>query len=533
MDFILSSAYNNEKNIIRLTHTLWDDWFRYETEYIVEYIDNYGKVRRIGTIKIAQKNMVRRPNLPERFNNLSEDFYSLGTDSMYYETLSKVFESDIDRISILKSLKDIAFDEQLLLEVKEEDPFITSLSRGLSIHQIKGKFHRLANADSVKTSYKFTYRYSMNSSDKFVSFLVNDKESFLPSNVHAIIGRNGVGKSTLIKNFIRDLSYKKFDLIDIEEDGANILYEIDEFFRKIIYFNFSIFDPSDNLDIDRTNINFPYTSINSNTTLKSIFKHELGSAYEKKYKEIVKKLSFDDESGQRIVPTEEKDKWVGIFMASIITCFERKPYLWVTILDILNSDPIFREYNCRRLYNAYQKLEQNDYLRQIYNFFTKLSSGHKIVILSLTKIIELIDEEVLIIIDEPELYLHPPLLSSYIRSLSKLLEKRNGVALLATHSPVILQELPNNCIYKLDRRGENLVASRLSTETFAQNISTLMSEVFGLESDQSGFINIIDKYVAGNPDATLEDIISQFDNQLGTLGLKLLVTKLYYERSQD
>ncbi|RSJ96954.1 hypothetical protein [Streptococcus cristatus] len=77
------------------------------------------------------------------------------------------------------------------------------------------------------------------------------------------------------------------------------------------------------------------------------------------------------------------------------------------------------------------------------------------------------------------------------------------------------------------------MASRLSKETFAQNISTLMSEVFGLESDQSGFINIIDKYVAGNPDATLEDIISQFDNQLGTLGLKLLVTKLYNERSQD
>lgn len=532
MDFILSSVYTYEKNVIRLAHTSWDDWFTYETEYIVDYINEDGIVDRIGTVKIAQKNMGRTPNLPDKFTFLSEDFYSLGTDSMYYERLLELFKRDIDRLSILNSLRDVAYDQKLLMEVKEEDPFRISLSRSVSIHQISGQFHRLANGDSIKSSYKFSYKYSSYAPEKVVTFLVNNKHSILPSNVHAIIGRNGVGKSTLIRGFLRDLSYNNNEVIDIQEDGFNFSYGVDKFFKQIIYFNFSIFDSSDRLDLNETNNNFRYTSINSHTTLKSILKDEFGDTYEEKYEEFVEKLSFDDESGKRIIPTEG-DKWVGIFMASIITCFERKPYLWVTILDILSSDPIFREYNCRGLYDTYQELKQNDYLRQFYNFFTKLSSGHKIVILSLTKIIELIDEEVLIIIDEPELYLHPPLLSSYIRSLSKLLEKRNGVALLATHSPVILQELPNNCIYKLDRRGENLLASRLSTETFAQNISTLMSEVFGLESEQTGFINIIDSYIAESPDATIEDIISRFDNQLGTLGLKLLVTKLYNERSQD
>ena len=151
--------------------------------------------------------------------------------------------------------------------------------------------------------------------------------------------------------------------------------------------------------------------------------------------------------------------------------------------------------------------------------------------LSLTKIIEYIDENVLIVVDEPELYLHPPLLSSYIRSLSILMKKRNGVAILATHSPIVLQELPNNCIYKLDRRGEELKASRLDSETFAQNISTLMTEVFGLESEKSGFVNIIDNYVNTHNEhyISLENAYKHFDNQLGSLGMRLLTTKLYNE----
>lgn len=46
------------------------------------------------------------------------------------------------------------------------------------------------------------------------------------------------------------------------------------------------------------------------------------------------------------------------------------------------------------------------------------------------------------LIDEPEGHLHPPLLSAFVRALSELLVNRNGVAIIATHSPVVLQEVP-------------------------------------------------------------------------------------------
>ena len=58
-----------------------------------------------------------------------------------------------------------------------------------------------------------------------------------------------------------------------------------------------------------------------------------------------------------------------------------------------------------------------------YKIFNGLSSGHKIVLLTITKLVEMVSEKTLVILDEPELHLHPPLLSSFIRSLSHLLIK--------------------------------------------------------------------------------------------------------------
>lgn len=534
MLFILDTDYNNELDVIKLTHTTWDDWFTYETEFVVEYIKSSNHTVRLGTIKIAHENMERVPNIPDRFEELDDSYYSLGTDSMFYETLLNVFPLDWDRMVILESLKDVACNKDRLNRVRGKEPFKVSLSRGLSLHQIEGKFHKLATGDPNKTSYSFVYKYASDDSTKEIEIKVNDKSTFLPTNVHAIIGRNGVGKSKLIGRFLKCLEKKDTDKIKISDNGSNYIGELDSFFNKIISVNFSIFDEkldiAENYDIID---GLPFISITKDSTLEGYYETKFGEQYKDKYEKILEKLEFTNDKGKIIKLDELDDKWVGIFMVSLITCFERKPFLWYTILETLNTDPIFKQHNCKRLYDTFIEFKdnKNEYLKQFYNFFTKLSSGHKIVILSLTKIIEFVDEKVLVVIDEPELYLHPPLLSSYIRCLSILMEKRNGIAILATHSPVVLQELPKNCIYKLERTGDVLRASRPDVETFAQNISTLMYEIFGLESEESGFVKLIDDYVSDQAENidTVNEAYEQFDNQLGTLGMRLLTTKLFNE----
>ncbi|HEQ5578905.1 TPA: ATP-binding protein [Streptococcus pyogenes] len=166
------------------------------------------------------------------------------------------------------------------------------------------------------------------------------------------------------------------------------------------------------------------------------------------------------------------------------------------------------------------------FYKEAYKIFRGLSSGHKIVILTITKLVEMVSEKTLVILDEPELHLHPPLLSSFIRSLSQLLIKANGVAILATHSPIILQEVQKECVYKLSREMSTdfMQAVRPSNETFAEDIGSLTFDIFELEAIESGFYTLINQIVKEN--LSFEDSLQRFDGRMGTLGYKLLLTEI-------
>ena len=104
---------SSQKNTVFLIEDRWDDWFRFETMYDLVYIDNYGKLKGIGKVKIAEVRMAsdqRRPNIPTEFELLNENFYSL-TIRLDCENLNRLGENI--RKEILRSLNDIALDTNL------------------------------------------------------------------------------------------------------------------------------------------------------------------------------------------------------------------------------------------------------------------------------------------------------------------------------------------------------------------------------------------------------------------------------------
>lgn len=536
MDFFVVENFSEFKGEgIYLSLTYWDDWFQYQTKYIARYFRGPNESYPLGTVKIAENNMSRRsPNLPEHFEKLDDNFFSLGTDSMYYNEILKLFPDEVVRNNIYKSLKDVAFDNLILEKVKNKLVFQNSLARDIKYSTITEIFRKLAIGDSITTTYSFKYIINEDSeidTDE-MEFKVNFSETGLPTNVHAIVGRNGVGKSQLLIDFLNSINNSDENRLTFKDESNKKLIDPKEFFTKIISMNFSIFDnkknePRANYDT----IGMSYIPIKHNTSLEKIYKEKFGEKYEeygKYYDSRKEKLKFTNEKGEKVDPCNESNKWTAVFMDSLLTCFENKPTLWGETLQILETDPVFKEHDCKGLYLNYTSQENADFMRQSYNFFSKLSSGHKIVMLSLTKIIELVDKKVLVIIDEPELYLHPPLLSSYIRCLSELMTRRNGVVILATHSPVILQEVPCSCIYKLSRKGETYYARRVKTNTFGESISILMDEVFGLEATESGFYNYIKK-VSDSSD-NLEYVMEKYASQLGTLGYDLLITRMFNKK---
>jgi predicted ATP-dependent endonuclease of OLD family len=128
-------------------------------------------------------------------------------------------------------------------------------------------------------------------------------------------------------------------------------------------------------------------------------------------------------------------------------------------------------------------------------------------------LVETVQERTLVLLDEPEAHLHPPLLSAFVRSLSDLLINRNGVAIIATHSPVVLQEVPKSCAWKIRRNGTKVDAERPEIETFGENVGVLTREVFGLEVTHSGFHKMLSDAVGD--DASFADVVDIFDGELG------------------
>lgn len=131
----------------------------------------------------------------------------------------------------------------------------------------------------------------------------------------------------------------------------------------------------------------------------------------------------------------------------------------------------------------------------------------------MTRLVESVEESSLVLLDEPEAHLHPPLLSAFVRALSDLLTDRNGIAIVATHSPVVLQEVPASCVWTLRRSGWEVEPERPEIETFGENAGTRTREIFGLEVTRSGFHRLIAEAVDAG--GTFHEVLERFDGQLG------------------
>jgi predicted ATP-dependent endonuclease of OLD family len=189
---------------------------------------------------------------------------------------------------------------------------------------------------------------------------------------------------------------------------------------------------------------------------------------------------------------------------------------WLRALEMLEADPIFNDANITAITDDSADAGTSEAL----DAFRQLSSGHKIVLLTMTRLVEVVEERTLVLLDEPEAHLHPPLLSAFVRSLSDLLTNRNAVAIVATHSPVVLQEAPRSCVWKIRRSANTMAAERPDIETFGENVGVLTREVFGLEVTQSGFHRLLTEAVT--EDGLFDDVVERFGNQLGAEALAIV-----------
>jgi hypothetical protein len=478
----------NQPNCAYLITDNWDDWFEFSTMYTLTYVDSNKIKHEIGSTKIGQFDMKknqRRPIIPDKFEMLDENFFSVGQDDSFYEELNELGEHVRDKI--LSSLNDIALNEQIYDKAINERVTSTSLLRSVSHTSIKGQFRRLAKGGARLSKYSFTYNSPImksTSSERIKLSFEVIPESNPPTNIHVLIGRNGVGKTYLMDNMISSLIDENSTTSKVGEFVS--LDKLDgELFSNVVSVTFSAFDETEPLPEKKdksTGIQFSYVGLKR-----------------------VKRGS------EKRLPPKSPLILKNEFVRSMLSCkASGKIERWKRAVGKLESDPVFGDINVVSILNNEDETEFKDIAGRI---FKNLSSGHKIVLLTITRLVETMEERSLVFLDEPEAHLHPPLLSAFVRSLSDLLINRNAVSIIATHSPVVLQEVPKSCTWKLWRSGYRSKVERLETESFGENVGILTREVFGLENTDSGFHNLLND--ASNKFDSYETAVQSFDGQLG------------------
>lgn len=465
----------------------WDDWYTYNTMYSLAYVDADGEPHYIGSVKIGEVGMTKgRANIPASFERLGETFFSLGQDVTYYEKLNQL--GDDIRHEILGGLNDVALRPDIYEKVQNENVMYRSLLRDVTTASIKGQYRRLANGDSSLSHYKFTYTAAKikNSISEPINVTFEVKpESNPPTNIHILIGRNGVGKTHLLNNMIHSLVDEQLDSDEVGYFLSDAEENREEFFANLVSVTFSAFDtaeqPAEQTDASK---GIRYFCVG--------LRHPLS----------------EDEKSLRPKSTDEL---LAEFVESAKACrIGSKKIRWIRAINMLESDPMFKAAEVGELAAITSEIKFKTRARYL---FKKLSSGHKIILLTITRLVETVEERTLVLLDEPEGHLHPPLLSAFTRALSDLLIRRNGVALIATHSPVVLQEVPRSCVWILRRSGNEMAVDRPQLETFGENIGSLTREVFGLEVTNSGFHKML--LDAVNEYDDYEDILQHFNGELG------------------
>lgn len=485
----------------------WDD-FGYKTSFSLTVYNEQGATLLVGNLKIAYRGQNEGWSdsaIPASFSSLGNEFYSLGQDSDYYQNLVSHLQPGMVS-EILSALGDVAYLPERLQMAEREKAFSSSLLRVVNRTTIVHQYAKILRGEAPLTPYDFSYvkPAKERSAGLRINFSVKP-ESKPSSNIHILIGRNGVGKTTILNSMIEAL------VSPTEEKLAN-----GHFFKKhpwlperpigqdefagVVSVSFSAFDQFEP----------PPNQSDASAGMR--------------YRYIGLKKKLEDNQHQKWGLKTKEDLCIDL-ATSLSACLalQAKRFRWAVAIKKLESDYNFEEMDLLQLISNYDddwSETKDQFLALSAKFFDRMSSGHAIVLLTITQLIETVEERTLVLIDEPESHLHPPLLSAFTRALSDLLANRNAVAIIATHSPVVLQEVPKSCVSVISRT--RLVASvePPESETFAENVGTLTRHVFGLEVNKSGFHELLALAVSNG--MSFDEIEQQYLGQIGNEGQALL-----------
>ncbi len=466
-----------------LTNDYWDDYSYKTLFHVVIYLSKIKTVD-LRNVKILQLNQESgRTEVGREFDFLDDSYCSLGQELAYYESLLTLPEGI--RNEYLTALRDAAADASIRKRFEHEEGFATSLLRwGTAERALEDAPAILLGSKESEAGLELSFHTRFGAND-FSLNLNYCRSEDLPGRINAIIGYNGTGKTRLLSN----LAW--VSRADRRSRNSKEMIERYGYFKPeklrfggVVAISYSAFDTFDLPSSNREETQFGYT-----------------------YCGLRRHSKEDDRPGLK----EVQD--IAVEIASAIARIDT-PDRRKSLEDALQ--PLREEPSFKRAGYELNILSDNEWREE----FDLLSSGHKISVNIIVQLIGALQQRSLVLIDEPESHLHPPLLAALMRGITIALESHKSFAVIATHSPVVLQEILGCYSHVLRRYGDRNSVEEPEIETFGENIGLLTRHVFNLDNSRSDHVGVL-KELASH--LSIEEIEELFENGLSSQARALIM----------
>jgi ABC-type cobalamin/Fe3+-siderophores transport system ATPase subunit len=480
----------------------WND-YSFQTQYHLSFHsakpDGTVEKTLIGPVKILRSGQTSADGLQIKadFGSLDERFCSVGESLDYYERLREL--GDVGK-QAMAALRDVLAMPELVDKFCDEPGWGTSLFRD---QKDKGERFRylasgLVNGDYTKAPADqqcFTFTMSGWQSPIVIDTRSGDHDSWertpLPERINVLVGRNGSGKSTLLARLARvafgshtERSKRLKKLGTLEPDGIG--------FPRVVTVAFSPFD----------SFKLPGSDDKNRVQIAKDMQRGVGRFSFIGLRDFVAEVDLDNQEMDPSDPGESSPVDDRVIQTKL------KSIEQLTGEFVGYRQKIFAKNRQSLLGSALNKLErgllhddwaaaaQADTEEHARTWFHRCSTGHKITLLVVFGLVANLEQHSLVLIDEPETHLHPPLLSAMMHALRQILAEYEASAVVATHSPVVVQESMARHVHVVRREGDLTSVLPVSTETFGESIGLITAQVFGMESNATDFHEVLEKLIA-------------------------------------
>ncbi|MCD4502142.1 AAA family ATPase [Chromobacterium vaccinii] len=534
----------SEQNMLALSFNNWDDYGISTTLNAILYFD--GEPFLDFSLKLLIENDKYSPmKLNELCDNGWDGFFplpnlnyiSVPSDIDFYSTLIAKIGTESTKV-VLELIRDAGYLKNILgdenaIRLTESVDFSTSPLREAGARKAYKDGWMLFD-DKISSIQDFTLNiFNKDGTKEPVHFHFNSEQ--LPYDINVLIGPNGIGKSFTLKSLVEYwLGVDSGNKDSLEEKG-HIPFDIYPNISKLILISYSPFEEF-TLDLSKARLmdkeaykyfGFRKARINTDGDQRIGISRNLPAS--DSVHSILKALS-DDKKFSFMPSWKNKFDTILSVLRPAIGC-DLIAFELSENIGSLESIPGFPSYfnseNKRYMpinESVYKMLENwHGTIEECINFQAgavfirdgqkvEISSGQRLFCYIVVNVVGQIRKDSLVVIDEPELFLHPTFEIEFIALLKKVLKAFNSKAILATHSLAITREIPAKCIHVYHKRNEKIEIEQPPFETFGGDMQRISSYVFGDSSTSKPYDVWIEEKI--NEHKNPEELIRLLGNEL-------------------